>query len=303
MAYKTLTIFVMVLAAVAAWIVVPEFRKFFGLPLHLGSTPELPGRVAPSETPAPERPEINQQASPSGNPHASSVTVTEPAVISIRSQPDAAEAYLEWKPRGLTPTTLGRTSARGLLVVVKNGYRAAFKRIEAQAEGEIAFTLQLDANHSRKRLLLVLSGGGDAAVPELRGRLIEEGFSVLGTEDAREFQRESERAGGLSNRALRAWARSRFDADLLLTVRVQQNSRDLGDQELGLQGAKEAVKGAIRAEVGIDAEVTDLRSGDSIAAVSAKGSGFALDRAQGFQKATTQAATESAKLVRQKIQG
>jgi PEGA domain-containing protein len=259
-------------------------------------------------TPAPPPPkERHRVVAPGGTvayvnvPPTSSGSVA--AMVSVRSEPDAADAYLDWRPRGRTPTTFDRTGVSSLLVVVRDGYRAAFKRVESYSESEIRFALQLDVARSRQRLLLVASGGGSGdVVAALRGQLIEEGFSVLGAEEAREFQREVGRAGGLSNRVLRAWARSCFDTDVLLTARVQQSSRNLADQEFGYQDVKEAVKGGVRAEVEIVVEVTDLRSGDSIAAVSTKGSAFALDRAQGFQKATTQAATESAKLVRQKIQ-
>jgi hypothetical protein len=143
-------------------------------------------------------------------------------------------------------------------------------------------------------------GAASDAFFSLKSRLVEEGFTVLGQEEAHEFQREVSRAGGLSHRGLRAWARARFDTDLVVTARVRQSSRELSEQELGYLGIRDAVKGAVRTEVDIDLEVVDLRSGDHLAAVSGKGRGFALDRAQGFQKALTQAVTESAKLLRER---
>ena len=244
--------------------------------------------AAPENTRAPQRPSGDGQAKPSG-------------VIEVKSTPQGAETYLNWRPKGETPAQL--EDKGGLLVVLKDGYRAAFKRVEPKADGEIEITLERDVTRSRKRLLLVISEGPADAGAALRSQLIEQGFSVLGIQEGVEFAREVERAGGLSNRVLRAWARSRFDSDLAVFVRARQSSRELSDQELSYLGIRDAVKGVVRTEVGIDAEVVDLRSGDNVTAASAKGSGFGLDRAQGVQKAVVQAATESAKLLRQRLQG
>ncbi len=225
-------------------------------------------------------------------------------VLEVRSDPQGAEVYLDWKSKGQTPVGLEAKEVKGLLVVVKEGYQAGFRRIDARQAAQVEFTLTPEEKRARTRLLLVgLDGTSSEATSSLRARLVEEGFTVLGQEEAREFQQELTRAGGLSHRALRAWARARFDTDLLLMARFRRSSRELSEQELGYLGIREAVKGAVRAEVSIEVEVIDLRSGDHLAAVSGKGSGFALDRAQGFQKALTQAASESAKLLRQRIRG
>ncbi len=224
-------------------------------------------------------------------------------VVEVRSDPQGADTFLDWKPKGQTPVPLKGKEISGLLVVVKEGHRAGFRRIDSREGGQVEFTLPPEGRRPRTRLLLVAEGLSGEAFATLRGRLVEEGFSVLGLEEAREFQRELSRAGGLSHRGFRAWARARFDTDLLVMARVRQSSRELSEQELGFLGIREAVQGAVRAEVGIDLEVVDLRSGDHLAAVSGKGSGFALDRAQSVQKALTQAATESATRLRQRLQG
>jgi hypothetical protein len=49
--------------------------------------------------------------------------------------------------------------------------------------------------------------------------------------------------------------------------------------------------------------VTDLRSGVPVTTVSGEGVGFALDRAQGFQKALTQAVADAAGKLHQQILG
>lgn len=224
--------------------------------------------------------------------------------LEVKSDPEGAEVFVDWALRGRTPVQLEGEKIRGLLVVAKEGRQAGFRSISYRESAVLNLNLPPESTRSRTRLLLLVSEGASGeAFSSLRSRMVEEGFTVLGLEEAKEFQREVSRAGGLSHRGLRAWARARFDTDLVVTARVRQSSRDLSDQELGYLGIREAVKGAVRAEVGIDLEVVDLRSGDHLAAVSGKGSGFALDPTQGFQKALSQAASESAKLLRQRIRG
>lgn len=224
-------------------------------------------------------------------------------LVEVRSDPQGADTYLDWKPKGQTPVPLEGKEISGLLVVVKEGYRAGFRRIDTHEGGQVEFTLPPEGSRPRTRFLLISEGLSSEAFSALRGRLVEEGFSVLGLEEAREFQQERSRAGGLSHRGFRAWARARFDTDLLLLARVERSSRELSDQELKFLGLQEAGKGASRTEVTLELEAIDLRSGDHLTAVSSKGSSLAFDRVQGFQKALTQAASESAKRLRQRLQG
>jgi hypothetical protein len=225
-------------------------------------------------------------------------------VLSVRSDPQGADAYLDWKAVGATPVTLEGRVSGGLLVVVREGRQAGFRRLTAAETSYLEFSLPPESSRSRVRLLLVMAEGlpGDSFAA-LRTRLVEEGFTVLGPEEATEFQQEVARAGGLSHRGLRAWARSRFDTDLVVTARFRETSRPLGDQELSYLGIREAVKGAVRSEASVDLDVVDLRSGDYVTAVSTKGSGIAMDQAQGSQKARAQAAAESSKLLRQRLRG
>ena len=225
-------------------------------------------------------------------------------VLQVRSDPKGAETYLDWKAKGVTPVFLEGKEIGGLLVVTKEGRQAAFRRINAGEGGEVVFSLPPEGERSRSRLLLTAADGTpDSAFAALKTRLVEEGFTVLGLEEAREFQRELGRAGALSHPGFRAWARAKFNTDLLVTVRFQQTSRELSDQEFGYLGIRETVKGTVRAEVNIALEVVDLRSGDQITAASITGSSFAIDRTQGLQKALTQAVTESSKVLRQRIRG
>jgi len=280
------------------------FPKSFGATLDLRS--RLDEKLAEClTTPSacfgrhPQQGTVRVVGLPPGGP-----SIPEKVVLELRSDPSGADVFLDWALKGQTPMGLEGERIRGLLVVAKDGHQPRFHQINYQERAALDFKLPPEGKRSRTRLLLLAPPGTSGeSFSSLRSRLVEEGFTVLGPEEAGEFQRELEKAGGLSHRGFRAWARARFDTDLFLMARFRQSSRELSEQELGYLNIREAVKGAVRAEVGIDLEVVDLRSGDHVAAVSGKGSGFALDKAQGVQKALTQATSETAKLLRQRIQG
>lgn len=275
---------------------IPGFWIEFGEKSHPSQPQSGPQPFQRSSDHArPEKPPASQQ-----QPESQPSTM----VMEIRSDPSDADTYLDWKPRGQTPVSLRETNIGEFVVVVKEGYRAAFRRIDTREGGQVMFALLPDRARSHTRLLLLAhENTSDDAFSSLKSRLVEEGFTVLGTEEAKEFQQELSRAGGLSHRGLRGWARERFDIDLLVLARFRQSNRELSDQEVGHLGIREAVKGIVRTEVSVDLEVVDLRSGDHLGIVSGKGSGFAMDRAQGFQKALTSAITESAQLLRKRIRG
>ncbi len=257
------------------------------------SSSDVPARPASGPTAEKAVEKVDQQRVEPAKP-------PRPAV-EVRSNPDEADVYLDWVRRGRTPLRLENGKIAGLLVVVKEGHQAYFRHLSSGENVSLDVNLQVEGKRPRTRILLFSDFG--EGLGSLKNRLVEEGFSVLGSEEAREFQRELNRAGGLSNTALRAWARAKFGAGLLLKARFQRSSRELSDQELGYLGIREAVKGAIRAEVVIDLEAIDLGSGEHLTAFSSKGSSFSLDRAQAFQMAASQAANESAKLLRQRIRG
>lgn len=249
------------------------------------------GGAGPSAIPVPGR---------TGDPAAPGAIVVE-----VDSDPSGAEVFLDWAPKGRTPIRLQFEGKRatGLLLLVKDGHQAGVRALDYGESASLTVTLPADRQHPWSRLLLLADPSVGAAYTALRGRLVEEGFSVLGKDEAREFQRELSRAGGLSNRGFRAWARVRFSTDRVLMAKLTRSSRELSKQELGYLGIQEAVKGAARAEVTVELEALDLVSGDALAAVSAKGAGIALDLGQGFEKATTQAVTESAKRLKQRLAG
>lgn len=224
--------------------------------------------------------------------------------LELRSDPVGAEVFLDWALKCRTPARLEGKRISGLLVVAKDDQQAWFRQINSRESDMLDLSLPLEDVRSRMRLLLSISeGGSDDAFSSLKSGLVREGFTVVGPEEAREFQRELTRAGGLSHRGLRAWARARFDTDLLVTARFLQSSRELSEQELRYLGVQGMVKNAVRAKVTVDLEVVDLRSGSHLTTAAGEGSSLALDRGEGFQKALTQAATKSAELLHQRVQG
>ncbi len=224
--------------------------------------------------------------------------------LKVGSDPAGADTYLNWKLEGKTPVWLEGKKIKGLLVVIKEGHRAGFRQIDSQGGGEIKLALLPDITRPRTRALLVISdGGSDEAFSSVRTSLAKQGFMILGQEDTKVLQSELYRAGGLSHKGLRAWARVRFDTDLVLSASLRHSSRKLSEQEFGFTGIREAVKGAVRTEVSIDLYLIDLSSGEYLASVSGTGVSFALDPDHSFEKAVNQAANESAKLLQERING
>jgi hypothetical protein len=182
---------------------------------------------------------------------------------------------------------------------MREGQQAGVRSLDQAESGPLKVPLGPERSGNRARILLLPDATVGEAAVALRGRLVEEGFTVLGGEEAREYERQKARAGGLDNRAFRAWARARFGTDRVVVARMRRSSRELGKQELEYLRLEHAV----RAEVTVELEATDLTTGETAAAVSGKGSGIALDRAQGLDKALGPALNDSARQLKQRLIG
>lgn len=222
--------------------------------------------------------------------------------LEVRTEPAGAEVFLDWTRKGKTPLRLEGERIGGLLVVVKAGHQAWFREVSYQASDALALELPPEPLHPPTRLLLMIAGEpSSGSLFSLKDSLGQEGFVVLGSEEARDFAEREEQAKGLSHEGFRAWARARFDTDLLVRAQVQQSSREIAAQELGFPEIREAAKGTIRAHARFELRVFDLRSGTQVATVSGQGDSFALDRAQGMQKALVQASMAVAQELRQQV--
>ncbi|MBI3302429.1 MAG: PEGA domain-containing protein [Deltaproteobacteria bacterium] len=223
--------------------------------------------------------------------------------LEVRTDPAGAEVFLDWRLKGKTPLRLEGESIGGLLVVVKEGHQAWFRQVSYQTSDALDLDLPPEPLRPPTRLLLMISGEPSSdSFSSLKDSLGNEGFVVLGSEEARDFEEREERAQGLSHEGFRAWARARFDTDLLVRAQVHQSSREIAEQELGFPDIREAAKGTIRTNARIELRVFDLRSGTQVASVSGHGDSFALDRAQSSQKALVQASAAVAKELRQQVE-
>lgn len=210
----------------------------------------------------------------------------------VRSAPEHAEVFLDWVSKGHTPLRLEGVRISGQLVVVKDGYRSWFRDVNYGESAELPVDLPAEEPHPHTRLLLVADNTASEIFAALSTRLLDEGFTVAGAQEAAEFQRAVSRAGGLSHPALRAWARAKFNTALLAMARVRQSLRELDQQGVGYAGLGEALKGVVRAEVSVELVVYDLGSGHHLTAVSAQAADFGLDRLQSLHKALERAAGE-----------
>lgn len=221
-------------------------------------------------------------------------------LLRVQSSPAGAEIYLNWQPKGRTPASFQQAELNGLLVLIKDGYEAIFQSLDSSQNTGLDFSLKPETTRPAARMIL-LSNTNAESFSVLRNQLSEEGFTIVTIEQSEELKTESSKAGGVSNRAFRAWVRAKYDADYLTVADLQQSIRESGDQDIGNSRAQEALRGVYRANVTVHIEVFDLRSGNQIANASGKGNDFALDRQQAFEKALIQATSQSAKLLHEKI--
>jgi hypothetical protein len=199
--------------------------------------------------------------------------------LQVHSEPENADVYFDWAYKGKTPIWLSGAEIDGLLLVTKKDHEAWFHHVRPNKNGS------LDANLSEKKtypgtqlLLTVADGSPGKAFPFLRSQLSDYGFTIPEETTAADFRQMELAAGGLSNDAFRAWARTKFTSDVLLRASVRERHRDLGAQSRVLAGS-------VRVFVDIDFDLYDLTTGEHRVLITATASNFALDQAQGFQKA------------------
>jgi hypothetical protein len=219
--------------------------------------------------------------------------------LELLSNPEGAEVFLDWVLKGQTPLWLEGINIAGFLVVAKDGYKAQFHQVNYAENIDLTVMLPAEEALPRSRMLLLASNDAlGEAFSLLSTRLMEEGFSFPSAEEAKQFQRSLSQAGGLSHPALRAWARAKFNTELLVTARLRQSTREVSKQNFGYPGIREALHGVEQAEIHIALEVQDLHSSDYLTVVTGRGEAFALDRGQSLQKALREAVTEAAKKLR-----
>jgi hypothetical protein len=199
--------------------------------------------------------------------------------LEVRSEPEGADVYFNWAHQGKTPLLLRGAEITGLLLMAKEDHEAWFRDITHYKND--ALTAELASNTPQPRTRLVLAAANDTqrnAFAFLRSRLSNSGFIIPEAGAAEDFQRTEHAAGGLANRGFRAWARTKFAADVLLRASVRERNRDIGKQSRLLAGT-------VRVFVDLDFDVYDLRTGEHIALITAAASAFGIDHMQGFQKA------------------
>jgi len=227
------------------------------------------------------------------------------ATLTILSDPSGADVYLNWSHQGITPLSIKGKAGNGLLVVMKEGFVPQSKEIDLDQVGEIPFTLQTETHIKPGKVLLLLPDErqNKENFDLLRSHLLKEGLSVAGVQESDIFKKEMQRAGGLSNKAFRAWTRARFGVDILAKADVYLHTKDLGKQAYGYEGIQESLQGTYRTEAKIEVETIDLRTGDHTASFSATAAAFANDESRSAHEALGKAATRTARLARQKISG
>ncbi len=138
----------------------------------------------------------------------------------IATEPAGARVYLDWKLQGATPLKLGRLQKNQLMVVVKDGYEAAYRNIEKSRP----FYLKLEEARNRKGDILLLHILGNpkkvAFAGQVRAELMGLGWFPSSYECSAQFNRELAKAGASARKDFLVWARARFRTNLLVVLRL-----------------------------------------------------------------------------------
>jgi hypothetical protein len=227
--------------------------------------------------------------------------ITQSRVLEIRSDPIGADVHVGWNHRGKTPLRIQDPHEGELIVATMPGMRAGVAKVPAGADSVILLTLPPSGSQPRSRVLLSDEGMTGEEFQAVRTSLLEQGVSILGSEEAAEFHRERALAGGLSRDIFRAWASSRFGVDVVLVSRVQKSSQAVTDQDIGYEKLQAAAKGIFRADATVRSEIIDLPSGNVIGTSSGSGTDFALQEQLAVQKALAKALTAHARAARGRL--
>ena len=230
-----------------------------------------------------------------GVPITSSATPPSDAMgvwVALRTVPDDAEVFLDWSLKGNTPLWLNGVEINGFLMVMKDGYRPWFRRSDFRESTDIPITLSVEEPYSPLQLLLVTNPNVPTnTIFILRAALGKAGFSFPGTEAMDEFRAIEHSAGGLTNPVFRAWTRTRFNTNFLVTANVLESQRDMSEQARELSGV-------VKSDVDVNLDIYALQSGLSIAQITASGSAFARNASQSFKGALIKAATSASQNLR-----
>jgi hypothetical protein len=200
--------------------------------------------------------------------------------LKVTSEPESAEVFFDWARLGTTPLWLNSANLTGLLVVLKEERTAWFSDITNTNDHALtAKLLPRNRDVTSPRLVLVpISEIAKDAMPQLRAGLLRYGLNTIKVNDTDEFLRLERDAGGLTNRAFRAWTSVKYGGDFLLRTAVHEQSRSLDVQS-------SALAGSVKVFVDIELDFYDLSTGDHLAHLAASESAFATHQARGFDEA------------------
>ena|SRR3990167_1185453 len=232
-------------------------------------------------------------------------TITSQDIISIISDPVGADVYLNWRRLGITPLTISKKESEGIIVVAKDGFLAAEEVIGYSQNYNFLFTLEPEMKTESNKILLIIEDDkpNRESFSILRSKLLEDGLLVIDWADTQTILKEIKRAGSLSNKAIRAWANTKYGVNTAIISHLMLNTKDLGNQKYGYEEIQNSLSGTYLTEAKIMTEIIDLRTGETEASFTKTASSYANDEATSVINATTEVARISANATKQNIKG
>ncbi len=222
----------------------------------------------------------------------------------LTSIPAGAQIFFNWKYEGTTPATMTKQNLSGHWIIVKDGYVPELREQLDCAGGDslvIALRPQTQ-NEKMKALLDIQDGPASSEIFQLMSdELTRREFLIVDQGSASDFKKAWDESGGLKNRALVAWARAEFGADILLVMNVRQYSKDLGETDVGYHQIQESLKGVYRAETTADIEIVDTKSGETVSFFSIGGQSTSLGESKSLRESLSKALYKAAEKITKEI--
>jgi hypothetical protein len=224
-------------------------------------------------------------------------------IVSVESSPTNADVYLGWKHSGKTPIKLKLERSEDFLVVALKGYIPQYQKISPQKNERVSFNLSPGVPGALKRFLVVVREdlSQEDVADVLRLEFTKQKLSICGIDEQREFRQHLDTLGATPNEALLAWARAKLAVDVLVIVRVTQQTRELSSINVGYPQIQESLKGLYRVETYAETEVIDTITGQTLLSFPTDAVSTSVAKSMSAKEALAKASSQIVHRIKQEL--
>jgi hypothetical protein len=209
--------------------------------------------------------------------------------LRVTSFPTDAEIYYNWIYKGNTPAIIKQESLKGNWIIVKDGYAPELKdKLDCNGADSLVLSLRPQQNNQQKKILIELQEGPLAnKIYELMSYELEKRKFLLADANSLEvFKRAFNEAGGLENKAFRAWVSSKLHIAYILSMKAEYFVKDLGDE-------RPVLKNTYSISVALRGQIIEVNSGQKITEISGRAETVSLNKEEGISDCALKAVKQS----------